>query len=185
MPATTESLLALLDTPMAAAAAVDLADALAARAELERRYPFDGRACRALRAALLEALAAGVIGERGKDPVRYSRLAKPGATRHDLSVDFVWMSGPGIPHRHPRGEVNLCFAVDVDASGAPRATATASKGGSGGAAGSDTRSASTARFDGQPQGWVAFPPDSRHVPTVTGGRMLIAYFLPGGEVEWI
>jgi len=23
------------------------------------------------------------------------------------------------------------------------------------------------------------------VPTVTGGRMLIAYFLPGGAVEWI
>jgi hypothetical protein len=32
---------------------------------------------------------------------------------------------------------------------------------------------------------VVFPPDSAHVPTVTGGRMLIVYFLPGGAVEWI
>ena len=30
-----------------------------------------------------------------------------------------------------------------------------------------------------------FAPDTAHVPTVTGGRMLIVYFLPGGEVEWI
>ena len=56
----------------------------------------------------------------------------------------------------PRGEVNLCFAVD----GEPR-------------------------FDGQAEGWVTFAPDSQHVPTVSDGRMLIVYFLPGGEVEWI
>ncbi len=41
------------------------------------------------------------------------------------------------------------------------------------------------RFDGQPEGWIVFAPGTQHVPTVTGGRMLIAYFLPGGAVEWI
>jgi len=181
MPATAANLLGLLDAPMAAAAAVDLKDAAAAREALERRYPFDGKACRALRTALVEALAAGVICERGKDPVRFSRLAKPGETRYDFSVDFVWMSGPGIHHRHPRGEINLCFALDVDAQGRPCAPAVAGPAHGGAAQGAP----GTARFDGHPEGWVTFPPDSRHVPTVTGGRMLIVYFLPGGEVEWI
>ena len=156
MTATAEGLLAQLDAPMGAAASVDLSDAAAARAALEAAFPFEGEACRALRASLLEAVEAGVICDRGKDPVRFSRLAKPGDTAHDLSVDFVWMSGPGIHHRHPRGEINLCFSVEGEA-----------------------------RFDGQPEGWVAFAPDTTHVPTVTEGKMLIVYFLPGGEVEWI
>ena len=38
------------------------------------------------------------------------------------------------------------------------------------------------RFDGHGPGWLVYPPNSRHVPTVTGGRMLIAYFLPAGEI---
>jgi hypothetical protein len=155
MTVTTGSLLALLEAPMAAAAAVDLSDPAAARAALHASFPPEGVAGRALRDALVAAVETGVICERGKDPVRYSRLATPDATEHALSVDFVWMSGPGIPHRHPRGEVNLCFSVE-----------------------------GRARFDGQPEGWVVFPPGSEHVPTVTGGRMLICYFLPGGAVEW-
>jgi Domain of unknown function (DUF4863) len=153
---TTESLLALLDAPMAAAARTPLADAAAARAALEKAYPSRGPAAQALRTELLAAMQAGLICDRGKDAIRYSRLCKPDATKHDVSVDFVWMTGPGINHRHPKGEVNLCFAVEGDP-----------------------------RFDGQPEGWVVFTPGSQHVPTVTGGRMLIAYFLPGGAVEWI
>jgi len=156
MPATAQSLLAQLDAPMAAAARNDLSDPAAARAALERAWPAHGPAAQALRAQLVQAVADGVICDRGGEAIRYSRLCKPDATPHGVSVDFVWMTGPGIHHRHPRGEVNLCFAVE----GQPR-------------------------FDGQPEGWVVFAPDSRHVPTVTGGRMLIVYFLPGGAVEWI
>jgi 2-hydroxylaminobenzoate mutase len=156
MTSATENLLDLLDMPMRHATAVDLTDAHAARAELESRYPSEGHEAQALRNALLAAVDEGAICNRGKDPVRYSRLAKPEDTPHDLSVDFVWMTGGGINHRHPRGEVNLCFSVEGDA-----------------------------KFDGQSEGWVTFAPESTHVPTVTDGRMLIVYFLPGGEVEWI
>ena len=39
-------------------------------------------------------------------------------------------------------------------------------------------------FDGRPPGWVVFPPASHHIPTVTGGEMLIVYFVPGGQVVW-
>jgi hypothetical protein len=155
MTATTQSLLELLAAPMAATAGVDLKDPAAARAVLHRSFAPEGAEGRALRAALVQAVEQGVICDRGKDAIRYSRLCKPDATPHQLSVDFVWMTGPGIPHRHPRGEINLCYAVE----GSPR-------------------------FDGQPEGWVVFPPGSTHVPTVTGGRMLIVYFLPGGAVEW-
>ncbi|MCB9897735.1 MAG: DUF4863 family protein [Planctomycetes bacterium] len=156
MPATREDLLALLDEPMKAAAGLDLHDAAAARAELERRYPSDGPAARALREALVQAVEDGVICDRVNGDVRFSRLAKPSDTPHDLSVDFVWMTGPGIHHRHPNGEVNLCFAVEGDP-----------------------------RFDGMPEGWIVFANDTRHVPTVTDGRMLIVYFLPQGAVEWV
>ncbi len=156
MPATPEQLLSALQPALAAAASADLRDPSAARAALERSYPSRGPAAQALRATLVQAVKDGVICDRGKEAIRYSRLCKPDDTPHGASIDFVWMTGPGINHRHPKGEVNLCFAVEGDP-----------------------------RFDGQPEGWVVFPPGSQHVPTVTGGRMLIAYFLPGGAVEWI
>ena len=71
------------------------------------------------------------------------------------AVDCVLMEGDAIGHTHPRGEINIAFAWEGDP-----------------------------RFDGHPEGWVVYPPGSHHVPTVTGGRMLFVYFLPGGEVEW-
>ena len=71
------------------------------------------------------------------------------------SVDFVWMEGPAAGHTHTNGEINLGFAM----SGKPL-------------------------FDGRPPGWVVFPPASHHIPTVTGGEMLLVYFVPGGKVVW-
>ena len=71
------------------------------------------------------------------------------------SVDFVWMQGPAAGLTHTKGEINLGFAM----SGKPL-------------------------FDGRPPGWVVFPPASHHIPTVTGGEMLLVYFLPGGAVAW-
>lgn len=148
--------MALLARPLAAIDGLDITDGEQARAELERRYAGRGTPALALRDALVEAVRDGVICDRGNDAIRYSRLAKASVSTRDHSIDFVWMTGPGINHRHPKGEVNLCFAVE----GEPR-------------------------FDGHGEGWVVFPPGSAHVPTVEGGRMLIVYFLPEGAVEWI
>jgi len=156
-----QALIAALEAPLREAASVDLADPAAARSALRRAWAPEGPAGQALRAALVEALEAGTICDRGPPECRYSRLLKAdgasgaGTPGHGFSVDLVCMTAPGPRHRHPRGEVNLCFALE----GSPR-------------------------FDGQPEGWVVFPPGSEHVPTVTGGRMLIAYFLPGGAIEW-
>ena len=62
---------------------------------------------------------------------------------------------PAAGHTHTNGEINLGFAVKGDP-----------------------------KFDGRPAGWVVFPPGSHHIPTVTGGEMLLVYFLPVGKVAW-
>jgi hypothetical protein len=69
------------------------------------------------------------------------------------SIDAVHMSGTGGAHVHPNGEVDLCFAV----SGSPR-------------------------FDGEPEGWTVYGPNTWHEPTVEGGLMDILYFLPSGAI---
>jgi hypothetical protein len=139
-----------------AAAGVDLADPGAARAELTRRFDPDGPEARRLNAELAALLEAGKIAERGALPVKYGRVAKAGPATLDFSIDVVHMSGAGPLHRHPNGEIDYCVALE----GAPT-------------------------FDGQPPGWVVFAPESRHVPTVAGGAMLIVYLLPRGAIEFL
>jgi hypothetical protein len=108
----------------------------------------------AFEAALREAHAEGWATPKEAGGIRFGRVTRADPALSGFSLDVVEMSAaaPGA-HTHPRGEFDLSFVLD----GQPR-------------------------FDGRPPGWVVYPPGSRHVPTVTGGRMLIAYFLPGGEI---
>ena len=140
---------------LSAAEGLDLSSPTAAVAELTRRFDPKGKAARELHAALGQLLATGKIAERGEPPVKFGRVAKVGPDTRGFTIDVVHMSGPGLEHRHPNGEVNYCIALD----GAPR-------------------------FDGHPPGWVVFPPESQHVPTVAGGTMLIVYLLPAGAIEF-
>ena len=149
----------MLDTflPLLRAAhGLDLSTPSSARAELVRRFDPVGPAAMLLDQELKALLAAGKVAERGELPVKYGRVAKAGAATLDFSIDVVHMNGAGPLHRHPNGEVNYCIALD----GKPT-------------------------FDGHPPGWVVFPPDSRHVPTVAGGTMLIVYLLPQGAIEFV
>jgi len=41
-----------------------------------------------------------------------------------------------------------------------------------------------AEFDGAGAGWCVNAPGSDHFPTVTGGRALVLYLLPGGEIDF-
>lgn len=84
-----------------------------------------------------------------------ARFGRLARERRGFSVDVVLSRGKGRPHLHPGGEVNLCFAFE----GRPT-------------------------FDGHGPGWVVFPPGSRHPADVSGGAMLMIYFLPGGRIEW-
>jgi hypothetical protein len=138
-----------------AAQGLDLEQPDVARAELARRLDPDGEVSRKLSGELRALLEAGSIANRGELPVRYGRVAKAGPDTLGFSIDVVLMTGPGPRHRHPRGEVNFCVALD----GQPT-------------------------FDGEPPGWVVLPPDSSHVPTVANGTMLIVYLLPDGAIEF-
>lgn len=139
-----------------AAQGLDLSSPAKARAELVQRFDPTSPAAKALEKELVALLEAGKVAERGELPVKYGRVAKAGAPTLDFSIDVVHMNGPGPLHRHPNGEVNYCIALD----GQPT-------------------------FDGHPPGWVVFPPESRHVPTVAGGTMLIVYLLPQGAIEFV
>ena len=135
-----------------AVSALDLTDPAAAAATLTKTAPMSE--LQPLRSLLLAAQEEGWLTPREANGVAFGRLAKPRETEENLSIDVVDMTGPGPGHTHPHGEVSLCFAVE----------------------GEDPR------FMGEPEGWVVVPPGSHHVPTVTGGRMLIAYFLPDGAM---
>lgn len=139
-----------------AVSGVDLSDAAAAEAELTRRLDPAGPEGQRIAAEMKALLEAGKIADRGELPVRWGRVAKATDETLDLSIDVVLMTGPGPKHRHPNGEVSFAIALD----GEPR-------------------------FDGHTEGWVVLTPDSVHVPTVEGGTMLIAYFLPQGAMEFL
>lgn len=150
---TEHDLLPLLEPLVLAFGAVDLNDAAAARGHLETRLPYSGRAVQDVRTAAERAAAAGTLLPQEAGGVRFGRLAKDLA---GFSVDAVHLRTAGPRHRHPRGEIDLLFALAGDP-----------------------------RFDGHPEGWAVYGPGSEHVPAVTGGEMLILYFLPGGAIEWL
>lgn len=139
-----------------AARGVDLSSPAAARVELERRFDPAGPDAVALNARLMVLLEAGKIAERGALPVKFGRVAKAADPTFGFSIDVVHMTGPGPLHRHPNGEIDYCVALE-----------------------------GTPTFDGEAPGWVVFPPESRHVPTVAGGAMLIVYLLPEGAIEFL
>jgi len=149
----------MLDTfrPLLEAAhGLDLSNPANARAELTRRLDPSSARAQQLRTSLLRLYEEGKIAANGALPVRWGRAAKAAPETLEQSIDVVVMNGPGPLHRHPLGEVNYCIAME----GSPL-------------------------FDGQEPGWVVFPPESRHVPTVSGGTMLIVYLLPKGQIEFI
>ena len=73
-----------------------------------------------------------------------------------FSVDVVHMDDVvGPHHRHPGGEIDMVMPIDGEA-----------------------------KFDGAGRGWKVYGPDSAHNPTVTGGKALVLYLLPGGQIEF-
>lgn len=149
------SLLQLVTPILDVAKTLDLAAPDVAEKTLETLLPFHGGAMKDVLEALRVGVRDGSICNRGEEPVRYSRVAKA-ADAKGFSIDAVLMSGVGPRHRHPNGEIDLCFRWD----GEPK-------------------------FDGRDPGWVVYRADSTHAPTVTGGTMVILYFLPEGAIEWV
>lgn len=147
-------LLPLLAPLSEAIAALDLTRPEEARANLEAT--FDAHRMAELTEALRASHAAGTLTPRQAAPgVRFGRAAKPAQLPGGCSVDVVDIEGAGAGHTHPRGEVSWCVPLSGDPT-----------------------------FEGVRSGWAVLGAGSHHVPTVRGGRMLIAYWIPGGEVAW-
>ena len=84
--------------------------------------------------------------------IRYGRVVKPTDATHGFSVDVVEMNDlKGPHHRHPNGEIDMIMPLD-----------------------------GMAKFDGRGKGWLVYPPDSAHSPTVSEGKALVLYLLPQG-----
>ena len=134
-------------------AKVSLEDAAAAQTTIETVVPVEGELVQQIRELAESGMRDGWLLPKEAGPIKFGRVSKD---LGGFSVDAVLMSTPGPRHRHPKGEIDLCFALD----GEPQ-------------------------FDGKPAGWVVYGPDSIHVPTVSDGQMLILYFLPGAEIEFL
>ena len=103
-----------------------------------------------------QGIEEGWMCEREGGGIRYGRVFRPADDLHGFSVDVVDMDDVVGPHHaHPRGEIDLVMPQRGDAL-----------------------------FDGQPAGWVVYPPGSAHRPTVSGGRALVMYLLPEGSIEF-
>lgn len=127
-------------------------------AQLQAALPAEGPLAQAVGAALRQGILDGWLCDRGQPHARFSRVAKAGPDTRELSIDVVALEGAALRHGHPRGEVTLGFPFDPAATGS--------------------------RFDDHPPGWVVMPAGSVHTPTVSGPRMVLLYFLPGGAVDW-
>lgn len=140
----------LLDT----LASLDTADPEAAAAVLNEKHPVASLS--ELAAFFRIGVEEGWLCDRQAGEVSYSRVAKASdPMTQNMSIDAVHMHGPGPGHTHPKGEFDLCFAVEGEPT-----------------------------FDGRPAGWTVYPPNSWHVPTVRGGSMDILYFLPEGAMRF-
>ncbi len=111
---------------------------------------------RALRAACETGVRDGWLCNREGGGIRYGRIFKPADDLQGFSVDVVDMNTIAGPHHvHPNGEIDLIMPLEPDA-----------------------------KFDGQGAGWMVYGPGSAHAPTVTEGRALVLYLLPGGQIQF-
>jgi hypothetical protein len=116
----------------------------------------DSPTYRELKRSCEAGVAAGWLCNREGGGIRYGRVFKPADDLNGFSVDVVDMQDIAGPHHaHPNGEIDLVMPIEGDA-----------------------------RFDGRPAGWLVYPAGSAHPPTVTGGRALVLYLLPQGQIRF-
>ena len=150
-PITKENFVELLRPLVKALRAVDV-DQKDAAGAAERAAAFGGPMVAAIATAAKASIGSEWLLPKSQGGIRFGRVAKD---LEGFSVDAVLMDKPGPQHRHPNGEIDLCFAT----KGEPR-------------------------FDNHAAGWVVYGRNSTHVPTVSAGEMLILYFLPGGAIDF-
>jgi len=153
-PIPPDSFVAHIAVVTAAIGAEDLGPALEQR--LNARFPAGGEWFERAVALCREGVRHGWLCAREAGGIKFGRALGAGAPTHGLSIDVVEMDDVVGPHHvHPQGEIDLVMPLD-----------------------------DVARFDGRSAGWTVYPPGSAHAPTVSRGRALVLYLLPGGAIEF-
>lgn len=133
-------------------ATLDASNPEACERALNAKFPITSDAVQALAKAAMMAVTSGAICNRGEPNLKYSRVVKPAESSRGVSIDAVLMDDVAGPvHTHPNGEFCLCLPI----TGQPT-------------------------FEARAATWIVMPKNSRHVPTVRAGKMLILYWLPQG-----
>lgn len=123
---------------------------------LNKQFPAEGAVFREIETLCRQGCEEGWLCAREQGGIRFGRPVKPGPATQGYSVDVVLMDTVVGPHHaHPGGEIDMIMPLDP-----------------------------TAQFDGAGRGWMVYPPNSAHRPTVTGGKALILYLLPEGAIEF-
>lgn len=123
---------------------------------LNESFPPGGEAFDDLATLCRQGIDEGWLCDREHGGVRFGRILKPGPETHGFSVDVVQMEDIAGPyHGHPNGEIDMVIPESADA-----------------------------QFDGQGQGWLVYEADSEHYPTVSGGKAIVLYLLPGGAIDF-
>lgn len=126
------------------------------REVLNARFPADGEVFKSIEAACHKAMDEGWMCENEHGGIRYGRVSEADDQLSGFSIDVVHMKDVvGPRHRHPLGEIDMIMSIDSDA-----------------------------KFDGAPRGWLVYPPDSVHRPTLTEGAALVLYLLPDGQIDF-
>lgn len=125
-------------------------------ARLNAEVPAGGVEFNQIFEACQDAIAAGWMCNREAGGIRFGRVIKPSDAIHGFSVDVVVMDEcKGPHHRHTNGEIDMIMPLDEGA-----------------------------KFDGRGKGWLVYPAGHAHSPTVTGGKAIVLYLLPGGAIEF-
>ena len=123
---------------------------------LNAEIPADGSEFQRIFEACQAGIAAGWMCNREAGGIKFSRVIKPCDAIHGFSVDVVVMDSlKGPHHRHPNGEIDMIMPLDAGA-----------------------------QFDGRGHGWLVYPAGHALHPTVTGGKGIVLYLVPGGSIEF-
>ncbi|MCX7141326.1 MAG: DUF4863 family protein [Proteobacteria bacterium] len=124
--------------------------------DLDLEFPPVSETFRKISEACHAGIAAGWLCQQGDAKRRFGRVFEADPVTHGFSIDVVDITDlVGNHHRHPTGEIDMIMPVTP-----------------------------SAKFDGKGAGWMVYPPQSGHRPTVTEGRALVLYLLPEGKIDW-
>jgi hypothetical protein len=123
---------------------------------LDESFPPGGEAFDDLAELCRQGIDEGWLCDREHGGIRFGRIIEQGPDTNGYSVDVVLMNDLRGPyHGHPNGEIDMIIPESTDA-----------------------------KFDGKGQGWMVYAPDTEHYPTVTDGKAIVLYLLPGGAIDF-